>query len=592
MRSRLFLALGVLTAAGCFWYSWRGLGIPVEFAVVPWLYVATGLVAWHVRPDNPTGKLMLAAGAALQVGFQQMASPTLDLFPLLWTIGSALEPAWLPALAYLVLAFPTGRLPQSRDRVHVVAAVCFVLLFSVVASLFYDPIDDGCLQCPEGINLIEVEHPGPALALVRDALHAVPILPLRIAIMVWFVLLIGIRWRQATGPARRVLNPVFVPMLALLVAVIIQQAAFYFPSLGSLYTAKPEFAEFIRWVATAAAILLPVSFLVGLARVRARRALVGELVRELGDLPPPERFQDALARALGDPHLQIARWDSVRGVYVDALGADLVLPEAGAPRVAAFLERDGTPLAVVVHDQALLDEDRNLLDSVSAAARLAVDNERLQAELRAQLEEVRASRARIVSAGDEGRRRLERDLHDGAQQRLASLALEARLLESQIAGDPAAKDSAARIAEGLVAALRELRELATGIHPTVLTDQGLGSALQSLVERSAIPARLLGTPSGRYGGPVEAAVYFVASEALANATKHSRASEIRIAVTTEDGHLRVEVTDDGVGGADAARGTGLLGLADRVAAVGGRLEVRSGDGAGTTITAELPCAPS
>lgn len=592
MRSRFLLALGVLAAAGCFWGSWRGLGIPVEFAVVSWLYVATGLVAWHVRPDSRTGKLMLAAGAVLQLGVQEMASPTLGVYPLLWTIGSALEPAWLPVLAYLVLAFPTGRLSQTRDRVYVVAAACFVLLFSVVGSLFYDPIDDGCLQCPEGLNLIEVEEPGPALSLVGDALRAVPILPLRIAVAMWFVVLIGMRWRQATGPARRVLNPVVVPMLALLVAVIIQQAAFYFPSLGSLYTAEPEFAEFIRWVATAAATLLPISFLLGLARVRARRALVGELVRELGDLPPPERFQDALARALEDPHLQVGRWDAARRVYVDASGADLALPEPGAPRVAAFLERDSTPLAVVVHDQALLDEDRNLLDSVSAAARLAVDNERLQAELRAQLEEVQASRARMVSAGDEERRRLERDLHDGAQQRLASLALEARLLESQLAGDSAAKDSAARIAEGLVVALRELRELATGIHPTVLTDQGLGPALQSLVERSAIPVRLLRPPSGRYGAPVEAAAYFVASEALANATKHAGASEIRIAVTTENGHLRVHVTDDGVGGADPAGGTGLLGLADRVAAVGGRLDVLSGAGSGTTITAELPCAPS
>jgi signal transduction histidine kinase len=222
-----------------------------------------------------------------------------------------------------------------------------------------------------------------------------------------------------------------------------------------------------------------------------------------------------------------------------------------------------------MHDPALLEDQG--LDSVSAAARLAVDNERLRAEIQAQLEEVRASRARIVAAADEERHRLERDLHDGAQQRLASLTLSLQAVEARL--DPEADSSlralVAETAQGLAGALQELRELPRGIHPSVLTEEGLCPALESRAERSAVPVRLLDAPQGRFPAAVEAAAYFVVSEALANTAKHARASEARVAVKQSDSRLVVEV-----------------------AAVGGRFEVKSSPGDGTTVVAEIPCGSS
>jgi signal transduction histidine kinase len=359
------------------------------------------------------------------------------------------------------------------------------------------------------------------------------------------------------------------------------------------FSPQPWIYTFLTDVATWASISLPLSFLLALWLAWARRGRVGELMAELGELPAPEKLEYALARALGDASLTVGRWDPGRRGYVTAGGEDLELPPEGGDRVVTFLEQEGTPLAAVVHDAALL-EDRPMLDSVTAAARLAVDNERLQAELRAQLEEVRASRLRILAAADVGRRRVERDLHDGAQQRLVSIALAAKMLEADLRpdADPALKASLRAISDELAGALEELRELARGIHPSVLTDDGLGPALQSLADRSAVPARIVAAPNCRFPAPVEAAVYFVVAEALANAGKHAHASHVTMGVSQANGRLLVEVADDGVGGADPGTGSGLSGLADRVAAVDGQLEVESAPGSGTRVLAEIPCASS
>jgi signal transduction histidine kinase len=243
-----------------------------------------------------------------------------------------------------------------------------------------------------------------------------------------------------------------------------------------------------------------------------------------------------------------------------------------------------------VHDPALL-EDPALVDAVGAATRLAVQNERLQAEVRAQLEEVRASRARIVEAADAERRKVERDLHDGAQQRLVTLSLALAEAQARLGpdGDPELAASLREAAEELRRALTEVRELARGIHPAILTEDGLVSALESLAEHSPVPATVSGSLDGRFAPAVEATAYFVVSEALANVGKYAEASEVRISVGRSNGHVTVEVRDDGVGGADPAKGSGLRGLADRVAAVGGRIEIDSPTGRGTTVSAQIPC---
>ncbi len=260
---------------------------------------------------------------------------------------------------------------------------------------------------------------------------------------------------------------------------------------------------------------------------------------------------------------------------------------SGQPTV---VERDGEPIAALIHDPALA-ENQELVQSVCAAAALTLENARLQAELRARLAELQASRARLVEATETERRRIERDLHDGTQQRLVSIAMTLGLAESKLAADrPAVQPVLREARDALTVALAELRELTQGIRPAILVERGLAAALDDLSRRAALPVRLDIAVSGRLPEQVEGAAYFVASEALANAAKHSHASEVRLAASHEDGVLVLEVADDGIGGAAAGGGSGLRGLADRVEALGGRLTVSSPPGRGTTLRAEIPCA--
>lgn len=254
-----------------------------------------------------------------------------------------------------------------------------------------------------------------------------------------------------------------------------------------------------------------------------------------------------------------------------------------------MVERDGRPVAALVHDASLRDAPE-LLEAVTSAAGLALENERLHAELRARVDDLRESRARIVEAGDAERRRLERNLHDGAQQRLVAMSLHLRLVEARLATDPeAAAPIVVQLREELTEALEELRELARGIHPAILTDRGLAPALEVVAARSAVPVHLSVSPK-RLPEQVEAAVYYIVSEALTNVAKYAQASSVRVEVAHTHGRAVVAIADDGVGGAEMNGGSGLRGLADRVAALDGRLHVDSPPGEGTRIHADLPCA--
>ena len=253
------------------------------------------------------------------------------------------------------------------------------------------------------------------------------------------------------------------------------------------------------------------------------------------------------------------------------------------------MERDGARIAAIIHD-ASLTEESGLVDAVGSAAALALENERLDAELRARLEDLRASRARLVEAGMAERRRLERDLHDGAQQRLVSLALSLRLARNKVGPDP---DGAVEVMDGaareLELALEELRELARGIHPAVLSDRGLIAALRTLATRAPLPVDLHASVTG-VPEAVESAAYFVVSEALTNVAKYAQASSAVVQVRRDNGFVMVAVSDDGIGGADPSAGTGLRGLGDRISALDGRLEVDSSPDRGTTVRARIPCA--
>jgi signal transduction histidine kinase len=310
---------------------------------------------------------------------------------------------------------------------------------------------------------------------------------------------------------------------------------------------------------------------------------------ELGRTPPGH-VREALARTLGDPSLELALWLPERGCYVDSQGRSVELPPPGAERAVTVLGPPDTPVAALLHDPALLQR-RSLVEAAGAAASLALENERLQAELRAQLAELRASRARIVQAGDEERRRLERNLHDGAQQRLLGLGLALQLARAELgAGANGASEVLDEAEQELRTALDELRELARGIHPAILTDQGLEAAVRSLAERSPAPVTITAVPEERLGEPIEAAAYFLISESLANSAKYARASAIRVRIVRRDGTAIVDIDDDGVGGADPDHGSGLRGLSDRIHALDGDFRVDSPRGGGTHIHAEIPCA--
>jgi signal transduction histidine kinase len=343
----------------------------------------------------------------------------------------------------------------------------------------------------------------------------------------------------------------------------------------------------IGYYATQAAILpLPFAFLASLARSRvARGDAVSELVAQLGRAPDQREIRDALAAALGDPSLQLAYWLPEFRSYADADGQRVDV--ADGKREMTEVTRGGEPIAVLLHDPALQAEP-SLLGAVAGAAAIALENVRLNVQLRARLEELRGSRARIVEAGDAERRRLERNLHDGAQQRLVGVALQLRLLESRVRGDPAAEELVHTASAELAESLQELRELARGLHPAVL-EHGLAAALRALATRSPVATTVSCDFSERLPEPVELAAYFVACEALTNVSKYAHASRVDLRAWRNGHSAFVEVTDDGVGGADDGRGSGLRGLADRVASLDGELRVVSPPGAGTVVSAELPC---
>jgi signal transduction histidine kinase len=306
----------------------------------------------------------------------------------------------------------------------------------------------------------------------------------------------------------------------------------------------------------------------------APRAAAGGPVREL------------LAESLGDRSVAIAYWLPDRRAFVDEAGRPVDLPLPGSGRAWTAVERDGRRVAAIVHDAAL-DTSPELVQAAASASYLAIDNERLKADLRARLEELRVSRLRIVQAADEARRRIERDLHDGAQQELLALALELRVLRSRV-GDSDARPLIDGLATRLDVALGELRELARGIHPAILTRSGLTAAVTALAERALLPVEVDVRVDRRLPAAVEAAAYFVVAEALTNVARYAHASRATVQITMDGDDVLVSVSDDGVGGVDITAGSGLRGLEDRLAAVDGRLEIDSRPGAGTRVTARIP----
>jgi signal transduction histidine kinase len=546
-----------------------GLAEGVLQNVIAGIWIAAGLIAWQRRPDNRVGPLMTG------IGFLDVAQ---DLFwnaSLPFTLGLLVPSVAFPMIVHLFVAFPGGRLTTRFERAFVGFSYATNLVLWLLLALFWDAHSEWPYSPADGpSNLLLVDNN----SAVFDALNGVVAIGL-IAVFVTLAVLLVRRVRRARGPTRRALAPV-------LCAVAVTLVLFSVASIADAAGADTA-SIILNWLTDAAAGAIPVAFLVGLLRTRLQRFAVADLVVAVSGPLTPAQLRDALSRTLRDESLVLAFWLPDRACYVDADG-ETFEPNERPGRAVTVIEHDGHRLAAMVHDPALLD-DPALVESVSAAASLALENARLQAELRAQLNEVRASRARILRAGDAERRRVERDLHDGAQQRLLGIRLALQLVRGRLADEGATVDDLLAEADTeVVAALDELRCLARGIHPALLTEEGLDAALGALARRMPVPVEL-DVCGGRLPPLVEATVYFVASEALANVVKHAHATRATIDVTRANGHVAVAVTDDGVGGADPD-GAGLHGLRDRVETIDGHLCVDSVPGHGTLVTAAIPCA--
>jgi len=531
----------------------------IAFRLLGGSFAACGLIAWRRRPDSRSGALMVAAGAGFFVAplFSQLDAPLAQTIAMLFT------DVWtIPFIALLLTFLTGGRVQTTIDRVLVGVFVLALIVLQFIWLLFLDE---------EGNVLGVLPHDG--IAHVLDRTQRV----LTLGGCVATVVVIVARWRVASPPRRRALLPSVGGAVAL---------ALFGSLLANDLIGTGTRSELHLWLAITSVGLVPALFLAGLLRSRLARAGLTDLVRSLGGMRGAD-LEAALARALGDPALVVARV-APGGGYVDAGGAPVALPTAAGERRIVPVERDGQPIAALAYD-ASLDDDPALVEAVSAAAAIALENEQLQREADARLAELQASRERLVTAGDAERRRLERDLHDGAQQRLVALSMQLRFLQSRIREDPSTAEELADTASAeLAESLQELRELARGIHPAVL-DHGLETALESLVSRSPVAASLRFSATAALSPPVEIAAYFVVSEALTNVAKYAQARAAEVRVSDAGGRVVVQITDDGVGGAAPGSGSGLRGLADRVEALDGHLSVLSARGGGTTVTAELPC---
>jgi signal transduction histidine kinase len=527
--------------------------------------ILAGLVTSFFGSGGPTGDLAVLAGvvwfAPVWVGWQN--GP-----PLVRSVAMLAALFALPLFVHLILAAPSGRLRGAAARALVLTVYLEAGLVALALGLVRDPFfDPNCwANCTDNVFLLRSL---PGLARGIESAH------LWFTVLAAIALIIIIAWRLLTnsGPARRALLPFALPAALLAGAVIahavvLQRTPVEDPS-------QPAFQS-IFIVECAAVLLLAAGLVWSTVRTRLQRRAVAQITANLGQAPPPGSLQAALAQAVDDPELQIAYWlpDSQR--YVDAEGQPVAEPAIRPGRTLTPLVREGRRMAVVSHTAAVPDLER----AIGAAVRLALENERLQAETLAHLDQLRASRVRIVETGDARRRQLERDLHDGAQQRLLALSYDLRIARAQAqADDDALTGSLLTEATGEAqAALSELRALAHGIYPVILAEAGLAPAVATLADTAALPVELLDLVEDRYAPAVETVAYLLVAEGIDDAA-HRDATHVTVDIVQNGEKLMVTVDDDGIN-----RTSELVQLADRVGALDGRLMVEP-----TRLRAELPC---
>jgi signal transduction histidine kinase len=553
----LLVATAFAAAAGAYELSLAGeygRAPHVHAAIVAWItlmYVLCGLTAWWRRPESRFGPLMVAAGFAPFLS--RLAEADVEVVRVLGE-GLLLLPPVL--FLHVFLAYPSGRLERIPERALV--AVGYTAIFGV--------------DLVRGLLEVAGQHGG-----ADAALYAQRALILAVALGALAVL---VSRRRSSGRPLRGSMELLVVSFALALGGLVVGLV--------MRTSDAPGTDVARWVAFGLVGVAPMVLLLGFLRDRLARTSLGELFVELRGDPSPADLQGALARALRDPSLSLLYWLPEFGTYADLEGHAVELPESADGRAVTLIDREGIRVAALIHDIGLLEETE-LLQAVTAAASIAVEHAQLHVELRARLEELRGSRARVIDAGQRERQRLERNLHDGAQQRLIALSLELSRLEQQ-EDDPALSLRLNGARREIASSLAELRAVAQGLHPAVLSGHGLEVALESIAARSAVPVELSIEVDGRLLERIEVAAYYVVSESLANVAKHAEATTAKVAVVQANGHLFVEILDDGIGGADTERGSGLRGLADRVEALNGRLRVWTPLGGGTRVRAEIPCA--
>ena len=559
--------------------AWGGYTVPEDILpptvvlnlAVGWSFIGVGLIVWRRTAARRGGTLMIVVGFAW---FLRLVVAIDNDFA--FRLGVVLGSLYLSVLVHLIVSYPTGRLSNWSPRV--VVAVAY--LMGVPLDAFFLFLAGATRQRgggdePPPNEVVVIPFEGDFQLDVVSLIVQTAVVVLCAAI-IWVTLA---RWRRSPAPLRRKTAPAVLGGVLIVAAIMLQRTAF-------IFFLTPDLAAAVSWIAQIVLVLWPTALLFGLLRRRLDRSAVGRLLVELGSgLPVPDRLRASLAAALRDPSVEISYWVEDPGEFVDSRGHPVDI-ETAEDRAVTYLERDGSRIAALTHDPSL---DPELVRAAAAGAALAIDNERLNAQLTAQLREVGRSRARIVEASDAARRKVERDLHDGSQQRLLSVALALRLTRSQaVSGGPLVGELLRETREELSAALGELGDLARGIYPAQLADGGLQPAVSALAQRSPVPATVESSWRGRLPDSVEQAAYFLVSEALTNAGKHSGATLVMVRIAPAGQNVRVEVIDDGHGGATMT-GSGLRGLADRVAAIGGRFRLDSPVGHGTRVTAELPC---
>src|SRR6266540_2081973 len=560
------LALGAFSLAitrhDPFSFAETSLGGAVALVGAGWALLACALMFWGRHPGNTVGPLLAAAsGAWFLAEWDNPGGGSAAVF----TIGLVLYAACPPLVAWAVLAYPSGRLASWGERAAVAVAFAgAVLVLGLLPALFFDPAAQGCAQCPKNLLLVSNDF---------DLFEASNRVGVHLG-LAWALLLIVVAgWRIARSSATR--RRLVVPIVLAGSVYLSLVAASFATSLGRGFLGSGALERRL-WLAQAAALaVLALAIAWGLVRARRTRSSLARLVVELGESAPAGGLRDGLARTLADPELDIA-YPVGEGRYADAEGRTVEVARVEG-RAATPLVRDGRPVAVLLHRSDLVD-NLELVEEVASAARLALENERLQAEVRAQLEDLRASRARIIEAGDAERRRLERALHDGAQQRLVGFSLALRLLRTQL-GTHQDQKFARRLDEAdaeLHRAVAELRELAHGIYPAVLADEGLAAAIETLAEGAPTAIELGELPEERLEPAVENTAYFLVAETL----RRTNGTRARVGASRVDGSLVLEVQTDG------ALDEELTDLEDRVGALDGRLAVQQGE-EGLRLRAEL-----